>query len=109
MRLLLLCGLLLTACSTDTFTGDDGGGGGGDSASDGTSPGDAISGGDGTTLDVAPAFDPSMLGPSVVLWMDANDAKIGDAGNIVASWPDHQKRYTTSTNLGGSTATCTIP
>ena len=105
MRFLLLS-VLLAACSTDTFTGDDGGGG--DASTDGPTSGDGFSS-EGGKFDGAPAFDPSALGASLVLWMDAEDAKLADAGNIVATWPDHQKRYTTATSAGASTATCTIP
>lgn len=96
MRFLLLTGLLLAqACSTDTFTGDDGGG---DASTDGVTPADGPSGGDSFKLD-APPFDPSMLGSSLALWMDAFDAKTGDAGDLVLSWPDHQGKYTTLIEL----------
>jgi hypothetical protein len=59
-------------------------------------------------VDAAP-FDPTSLGSSLVLWLDAADAKTGDAGDLVVAWPDHLGKYTTSTKVGGATINCTIP
>jgi hypothetical protein len=105
MRFLLLSAVLV-ACSTDTFVGGDGGDA---STNDGTPPGDAISGGEASMADAAP-FDPGSLGASLVLWLDAADAKTAaDAGALVASWPDHQNKYTTTLNPGVALNNCGVP
>jgi hypothetical protein len=99
MRFLLLTGLL-AACSTDTFVGDDGG------ATDAATT-DAPLNSESGKSDAGPAFDPSQLGSSLALWLDAADAKTAlDASDLVAAWPDHQNKYVTRINVGSSTA-CT--
>jgi hypothetical protein len=107
MRFLLLAGLTLVACSTDTFVSGDGGGG--DASPDGIAQSDAISGGDAVVKPDAAQFDPSSLGDTLALWLDAADAKTGDAGDIVVAWPDHQNRYTTVIQPGAATSVCTLP
>ncbi len=102
MRFLLLSAVLV-ACSTDTFVGDDGGGG--DATTDGVPPGGASSGSEGGKADGAP-FDPGTLGSSLVLWLDATDAKTGDAGDVAFFWPDHQNKYTTVVNVNTSLSNC---
>jgi hypothetical protein len=106
MRFLLLAGLTLVACSTDTFTGNDGGGD--DASIDSVVSGDAVSGGDGSKVDAA-SFDLGSLGSSLALWLDADDAKTGDASDIVTAWPDHQNKYTTTIQAGATTTVCTPP
>lgn len=107
MRFLLLCGLL-TACSTDTFTGDDGGGGT-DGAPTDASTGEVGTGGGDAKADAIIAFDPSSLGSALVLWLEAADAKTGDAGPLVVSWSDRQHKYTTAINVAGSSTACAFP
>jgi len=97
--------VFFAACGTDVFVGPDGSTSDGGGTDVNVSDVATIEGGQG---DAGPP-DPHQLGDKVVLWLDAADAKagLGDAGDLVASWPDHvNPQLQTSSNIGGTSITC---
>lgn len=92
------------AASTEETGSPEGGGAAHDAASSGDAATNADGGPDGA-VDAGPAFVPSDLGASLVLWLDGSRSVAVDVSNAVTSWGDSSGNGNAATATGAARPT----